>query len=66
MLKVCKALNSNANNDAEITQFYAQKLQHLEGFGIIDLNFFSAYDEKLGFKFRIEEIRGIEETGFMM
>ena len=47
-------------SDSNLASFFADRLQEISEFRLLDLNFFSSYSSPMGFVFNLEEIRGLE------
>ena len=59
LTEVCKEEKVRYNNDQEMVDYFKNKLKQTKGIGLIDMNFFSSYIPKIGFRYNLEALIGV-------
>jgi len=63
MMEVAKKKGMVATDQQSLAKYYGTRLAKLDNLPIIELNFGQEYVTEMGFRFNIEEIRGISTRG---
>ena len=58
-------MGMNNTDEGSVAALFAQKLNSLNGVGMIDPNFLSSYQSNVGFRFSIQELRGVSDKGVL-
>ena len=56
---VCQAEEAKAETDQDLIAYFTKRLKDINNLGLIDMNFFSAYVPKIGFRYNLEALVGV-------
>ena len=57
---VCQAEDAKCDNDQDLIAYFTKRLKNQNNLEILDMNFFSAYVPKIGFRYNLEALIGVQ------